>query len=186
MCEEAQLHSQIVMPGLSPAESLNAPVPRATISAARPCRLALRTLPIILRQKDNVVLNSLHVRVTTGTAISCFNSTNVRLKNLKIEHAAEQGSGIYFDRCHGLHIEDVSIASIGASRPNARCRKPYSDCDSIKRCGIKRRIDKTGSTAGRLDRHRAARHAASALDRYRRAQHAWPISTRAVRPVQPE
>ena len=139
------------MPGLSPAESLNAPVPRATISAARPCRLALRTLPIILRQKDNVVLNSLHVRVTTGTAISCFNSTNVRLKNLKIEHAAEQGSGIYFDRCHGLHIEDVSIASIGASRPNTRCRKPYSDCDSIngvasRDISIKRARLRGGST----------------------------------------
>ena len=43
--------------------------PRTTISAAKGCRLSLRTAPIILRQKNYAVLNSIHIRVATGAAI---------------------------------------------------------------------------------------------------------------------
>ena len=77
-----------------------------------PCRLSVREEPVILNRQDNAVIELLHLKVRHGPAITCQKSSGVTLRNLRIEHNAADGAGIYFDNCHGMLIEDVSIVEV--------------------------------------------------------------------------
>ena len=96
------------------------------------CPLARRTTPLHVRGQPNATIESLFISVTAPgvAALTCADSPNVRIKNVRIEHS-RNGVGIRFERCPSIHLEDVSIVAVAPRHGDGRCKLRNNDCDNV-------------------------------------------------------
>ena len=98
----------------------------------RPCQLSHRTEPLVIRNQPNASVELLVISISKPgvAALTCMDSPNVHIKNVRIEHA-HGGVGIRFERCPSLRLEDVSVVAVAAPSRPTRCLLRNQDCDNI-------------------------------------------------------
>lgn len=123
------------------------------MSPTRACKLSHRSTPLRIQNQPNATIEALHISVSDPgvAALSCADSPNVRIKNVRIEHA--HGSiGIRFERCPYIRLEDVSVVAAKSKHKPGRCKLRNKDCDNIHGSGSPgatlRRVRVMGGSTG--------------------------------------
>ena len=96
--------------------------------------------PIRLIRDHGVTIDNLVIRGTQlsnpdnpdseYTALSCLDSRDVTLRNLRVEHE-QWAVGILFDGCDNLRIENVEVVAGGGEVPNVDCDVSWQNCDNV-------------------------------------------------------